>query len=594
MKASSLAPLLVVALAAGSAGWFLHGLNRRGPGPGSGSGPDSTTAPTRRVRFYQSPMHPWIKSDQPGNCTICGMALVPVYEGDRETPSDTNVITLSPNSVNVVGVQVSPIEKRPLVRTLRVAGTIDDDDSRHRILSAYVDGRIESLTVHYPGAEVTAGQPLASLYSPPLLAAVREYVALHAQPATPPAELAPLHQAAALRLRQMGLTAQQVADLPRAFAPDQITVPILSPLSGTVVKRTVYAGQYVREGEPMFELADFGTMWFKFDAYERDLAWLKPGQLIEVTTPSVPDRVFTNAVTFIDPNVDEMARVAKVRVEIPNPLVTLDGRSRRLLSHRSYAEGRVRIVTEAVPTAPRLAVLNPDGKPFAWVERGPGAYERRELRLGRLGDDGWEVLDGLAEGETVVTRGGLLLDAQAQLQHGGSGGEPSASPVPTAGAGAGVGPALPPLPDPAVTAVRQWLEAIDQLRDALANDSLAEFNRRRPAVRTAGRAAVAAVGDQTAWKDALGPAVEPGGDAPAADLASARREYHRLAQGAVPVARALRSAGGPFATLKLYQCPMTAKAFPGAPKSAAWFQWSGPIRNPWYGADMLDCGTEIR
>ncbi|MFM7103172.1 MAG: efflux RND transporter periplasmic adaptor subunit [Verrucomicrobiota bacterium] len=586
MKASSLVSLLALALAAGSAGWFLHGL--RHPGAAHDHGPGGTAPETRRVRFYQSPMHPWIKSDQPGNCTICGMALVPVYEGDQEVASGTNLITLSPTSINVVGVQVSSVEKRPLVRTLRVAGTLDDDDTRHRILSAYVDGRIESLSVNYPGAEVTAGQPLASFYSPMLLAAVREYVALHAGQAPPTAELAPIHQAAALRLRQMGLAESQITELPRTFVADQITLPILAPLSGTVVKRSVYAGQYVREGDAMFELADFTTMWFKFDAYERDLVWLQPGQLIEVTTPSVPDRVFTNAITFIDPNVDEMARVAKVRVEIPNPLVSLDGRSRRLLNHRVYAEGRVKIATEAVPVVPRLAVLNPDGRPFAWVERSPGAYERRDLRLGRLGDDGWEVLDGLAAGESVVTRGGLLLDAQAQLQHG----DPTGAPAPAPSAGNT--PALPALPPAALAPVRQLLEAIDQLREALAGDNLGEFNRRLPAARTAASTALAAVGDQADWKDSLAPVGPAFGTTPAPDLASARREYHTVSLTALPVARALRAAGGAFASLKLYQCPMTSKAFPGAPKSASWFQWSGPIRNPWYGSEMIDCGTEIR
>ena len=128
--------------------------------------------------FYQSPMHPWIKSDQPGNCTICGMKLVPVYEGDKGFDAAGEGITLSSNVINVINVATEEVRKGTLVRTLRVAGTIDGDDRRHRVISAYVGGRIEKLAVNYVGAHVKAGEPLAVLYSPELLTAEREYTAL--------------------------------------------------------------------------------------------------------------------------------------------------------------------------------------------------------------------------------------------------------------------------------------------------------------------------------------------------------------------------------------------------------------------------------
>ena len=136
-----------------------------------------SSAVERKPLFYQSPMHPWIKSDKPGRCTICGMELVPIYPGEKSLDSTGggHVVALTQNQVQVLNVQTNVAKMQPLTRTLQVAGVIDDDATRHRILSAYVDGRVEKLHVNYMGAEVEAGQPLAEFYSQNLLEAERVY-----------------------------------------------------------------------------------------------------------------------------------------------------------------------------------------------------------------------------------------------------------------------------------------------------------------------------------------------------------------------------------------------------------------------------------
>src|SRR5437667_8895090 len=121
--------LLIAALAAGG-GWFA-GQHWRRSEPSA-----AQPATNRKILYYQSAMHPWIKSDKPGKCTICGMGLVPVYEGDKGFDVTEGLVTLSPSSINVIHVQTDPVRRQALRRALRVAGTINDDDTRHRILSA--------------------------------------------------------------------------------------------------------------------------------------------------------------------------------------------------------------------------------------------------------------------------------------------------------------------------------------------------------------------------------------------------------------------------------------------------------------------------
>ena len=535
---------------------------------------DGAAAPgARKVRIYQSPMHPWIMSPEPGLCTICGMKLVPVYEGEAGLDSAEGVLRLGSNSITAVGIASAPVGIGRVTKSLRLAGTLDDDDSRHRILSAYVEGRIETLAVAAEGVEIREGTELATLYSPPLLGAVREYVSLAAG-----GETGPLLVAAGLRLLQMGMGEAQVKALPAGFAAEQRLLPWLSPMSGTVVKRMVYAGQWVKEGDPMFEIADFGTMWFKGDVYERDLPWLRVGQEVVWSTPSLPGRLFTNRIAFIDPNLDMMTRSTRIRVEVPNPDLG-EGRG-RVFRHRVYAEAQVRVESEPVMVVPRSAVLNPGGVARVWVELGAGNYQERTVRVGRVGDAVWEVVEGLDAGERVVLNAGVLGGSSefSVSSFKGDGGE---LPVPSSQS-----------PDGKPDAVQgRLMRLLAGVAAELAKDDLAGFNRARvewgKAVAEVRGKGTNAAPDVGGYREGMLVELPE-----ARDLATARKAFHGLVEAWTSVVMGARKQEG-FGDLKVYRCPMTAKAFPGAPAKAVWWQFGGPLRNPWFGAEMLDCGTEI-
>ena len=409
--------------------------------------------------YYQSPMHPWVKSSKPGKCTVCGMDLVPVYPAApaRAVPASPDDPTRSgplqpgrsmdptrsePRSgapdapppglsqsreiqpignslqplrllrvgdLQVAGIRVEPVVRREVLRTIRVPGVVEDDDSRHRILSATVPGRIEKLHVNWEGAEVVEGQPLATFYSPDLGSVVGEYRALARGGAASPALLA----AAENRLRQRGLTRAQVERM-RTEGGTGLEFEILAPRTGTVTRRHVYEGQYVAEGTRLFELADFSRMWLQFALPEQDLPFVRVGLPVEIRLPSLPGRVFRSEIGFINPNLDPQTRTAKVRVELENP-VGQDGKHLgHEILHLSVAMGRIEVGGEAL-AVPREAVLWTGTGARVYVEKEPGVYERRVVELGRAGDRFWEVRAGLQAGERVVVESNLLLDSQAQL-----------------------------------------------------------------------------------------------------------------------------------------------------------------------------------
>ncbi len=522
----------------------------------------------RKVLYYQSAMHPWIKSDKPGRCTICGMELTPVYEGEKglDETGGENIVALTQNQIQVLHVQTAEAKTRPLVRTLRVSGTIDDNQMRHRVLSAYVDGRIDKLHVNFVGAEVTEGQPLAEFYSPSLLQAEREYRQLGGD----------LKKNTGLRLRQMGLTQTQI-DLIDQKPADSLTSQILAPISGTVVAQSIYEGQYVAAGQQLFEIADFSIMWFMFRAYEQDMPWIKTGQAVTITTPSLPDKAFTGKITFIDPNFDEATRSTKVRVELPNPLVN----GRRELLHRLYADGMVELDEPAVLTVPRSAVIEAGPQAVVYIDQGGGAYEQAVLKTGRRGDTHIEVLSGLKEGDAVVTNGNLLIDGQAEMNRAFMTPPEATMPV----------TAQAELNAEQKKSIAEFIKIADAMAAALGKDDLAAFNK-------ASEPAMDATGTMVKL---LRPAVENLDDLDKArhfhgfdDLKAARTAFHKFSVAATAALDPLRKAGQ-TPDFQIYECGMVDEAIPGVPKKARWIQTGGrSMANPFFGAEMLECGKEIK
>ncbi|MEW6157624.1 MAG: efflux RND transporter periplasmic adaptor subunit [Verrucomicrobiota bacterium] len=593
MKPKIVLFVLLVAMLGGVAGWFAA---RQFGGKAK-----SSESSGRKILYYQSAMHPWIKSDKPGRCTICGMELVPVYEGETGFEASADLVSLDSNIVNVIHVQTERVQRRSLVRTVRVAGTIDDNEARHRILSAYVDGRIEKLFVNFMGAEVVEGEPLATIYSPMLLTAEREYVSLAKQPraAVPEirAEQDRLLEAAAQRLRQYGLTERQIAALPDKSATE-IYTEILAPMTGTVVARDVYAGQYVKEGDKLFELADFSTMWFVFDVYERDLPWIKVGDVVRVHTPALPGQSLEGPVTFVDPNLREMTRSAKVRVELPNPVIEENGHKRRALLHKLYADAEVQVQIPEVLAISRSAVLQPGPQPLVYVDKGSGTYEQRKVKLGRRGDVAWEILEGVEEGESAVTQGNMLIDSQAQLNQSASGAHAHqeaeenkhdaspAHPVPLE--------KLPDLSEAEANAAREFLAVVDAVTQALASDDLRQFNQVSPQLHSAIPALKQAFEKNAAWQPLIQKIDASGHLSSAGDLAQARKAFLPFSMATVDFAKAVRKRASDMEGVKIFQCPMVNQAVPGAARNGFWVQAKGPLRNPFFGAEMLDCGTEVK
>lgn len=388
------------------AGWLIFG--------GSGTQEIHShghTEASDKSEVWTCSMHPQIRKDEPGDCPICGMDLIPLHSGGtsvgEELPSDA--MQMSEEAIALANIQTSSVSRKDPVKKILLYGVIAPDERGLQSQTAHIGGRIEKLFVDFTGETVRAGQPLAIIYSPELLTAQQELLEALKLKETQPQ----LQEAAREKLRLWKLTDQQISQIESSGTVSPI-IDIKSTTSGIVMSRKVSEGDYVSSGAVLFDVANLSKIWALFNAYETDLAFLRVGDRLEFTVQAVPGKVFSARISFIDPILDKNTRTARVRVEVANPNL--------LLKPEMYAEA---IVTARLQqydnqiVIPQSAVLWTGKRSIVYVSLSgydTPVYQLREIELGPSLGNSYVVLSGLEDGEFIVTNGAFAIDASAQLE----------------------------------------------------------------------------------------------------------------------------------------------------------------------------------
>ena len=566
---------LAVIVAAFSAGWAFGGGDSETADPHAGH-TDSNT-------IWTCAMHPQIRSNEPGQCPICGMELIPLVEqGDAPAPDE---VVLTPRAQVLSRIGTTPVTRLADARTeVRMLGRADYDETRIRTVTAWTAGRIDRLQVRTTGESLRKGQTIASLYSPELHAAHRDLLVSLRQvdrlrDATPSARSGAeaTLRAARERLRLLGVSSSQLAQMETAKSPWR-DVPIRTPFAGTVIERLVAEGQYVKAGEPLFKTVDLGGLWVQLDAYEQDLSKLSPGQSVELQFTTFPGETFDGTVAFVDPVVNARTRTTRVRVAVENE----DGRLRPGM----FAEAVVAGGDESSPLViPRSAPLFSGRRSLVYVEvpdRERPTYQAREVKLGpRLGGL-FPVVAGLRHGERVVTYGAFTLDADLQIRGGMSLMTRGDDTEPTQYDG------VVKTPAPHRKTIASMLDSLLGVQEALAADDLAVAKVAAGDVAAAAAAfePVEDAGFVAAWAPIRRNVVASAKSlSTATDLVSARAQLGPLTDAGRALLETLGHTGD--GDIVLAFCPM---AYGG--KGAFWIQRDGPLANPYYGKAMLNCGEK--
>lgn len=352
-------------------------------------------------------MHPQIQRDKPGSCPICGMELIPMKD-DEDDGDAQFTVKLSNAAMKIAEVEMSTIEKKAPYKEVYLPGKVMADERKISELTSRYPGRIEKLFVNFTGEKVRKGQVLAKIYSPELVTAQRElFEAMKLKETNPN-----YYKATRNKLKLWDLTEEQIVAIEESGDVD-FYFDVLSPITGTVTMRHVTLGDYVKEGSPLFEVVDLRHVWVIFDAYESDIPWIKMGDKIKFKIKSIPDQEFESTVTFIDPVLDRMSRVAGVRAELDNP--------NELLKPQMLAAGLLKTMLPGSGdqlVVPKSAVLWTGKKAVVYVMTGDhnNMFQFREIELGAEAGDYYIVKSGLQQGEMVASNGVFKIDAAAQLK----------------------------------------------------------------------------------------------------------------------------------------------------------------------------------
>jgi RND family efflux transporter MFP subunit len=375
----------------------------------------------RKVLYWYDPMVPGSRFDKPGKSPFMDMQLVPKYADEAPGAAGGAVapsVSLSAAAIRATGIATVPVTRQNLSDEIRAVGTIEADETKLERVAARVPGRIERLYANFTGQPVRRGAPLYDLYSPELIATQREYLlALENRRrlagASPEAvrSAQSLVEAARDRLRLWGISPDQIRALERTQRPD-LALTYRSPVSGTVVQKSVVEGQYVQEGTDLYLLADLSRVWLVAQVYEFELGRLHAGQPVTATVAAFPGREFSGRILFIEPTLERETRTARVRVALPNP--------RGDLKPGMFADARLALPLGERLSIPRSAVIDTGMRQVVYVETAPGTFTPRDVKLGAAAGDRREVLEGLREDEMVVAAANFFVDSQAQLGGGGT------------------------------------------------------------------------------------------------------------------------------------------------------------------------------
>lgn len=397
----------IALLAALATGWLL-GRNTHTLMPAH----EPTAPAERKVLYYRNPMGLPDTSTVPKKDSM-GMDYIPVYEGSEPPPTPGTVV-MTPEKVQTLGVRTERVRLAPLTMQVRASGTVEIDETREHVIAPRLEGWVERLHANQTGMRVRRGQPLLSVYSPQLAAVQQEYrladeAAQRLQDADPAsaAAMARLRDAARERLRNWNIGGAQLTRLGNANSSDALV--LTSPADAVLIEKSVVPGARFAPGDTILRLADLSTVWVVAKVPATQASLIATGQAARFESATLPGRSFAGEVSFVQPLLDAESRTLAVRIALPNP----DGVLRPGLFGTVLLENAD---AQPLPSVPRSAVLDSGTRRIVLVQSAPGRFAPREVVTGQQAGERVEILDGLADGEMVVTSANFLIDAESSLQ----------------------------------------------------------------------------------------------------------------------------------------------------------------------------------
>jgi Cu(I)/Ag(I) efflux system membrane fusion protein len=336
-----------------------------------------------------------------------------------------DTVTLNEQARQLAGIQTARAATRNLRKEIKTTGKIIINERARAYLASRVEGRLERLYTAVEGEYIYPGQVLGEVYSPAYIAAQEEYLQLL------DGSNSELLAAARRRISILNVPEADIRRLEQARQTREY-MPVYAQFGGIVLERQMLPGAYIRPGDRLYSLVDLSTAWISADIYEKDIANVRTGQEVVITSQAYPGETFTGNVVFISPVLDDVTRTLKVRVELDNG----EGK----LKPNMFVSASIRVPLGESVIIPESAILESAGGQMVFWAQNENTFIRHAVVAGQYANGYVQILSGLDDGDMVVSAAAFLIDSQTKLgsigSHGHGGGS-SGGETPAASSGSG-------------------------------------------------------------------------------------------------------------------------------------------------------------
>ena len=368
--------------------------------------------PSGKILFYRNPMTPNVISKTPMKDEM-GMDYVPVYE--NETGSE-GVVSIDPEVQQNMNIKTVLVENRMLSSIVTTNGVLITDETREYLVTTKVDGWIEKLYLNYTGQYVEEGNKLMDIYSPMLVSAQQEFItALSYQKSMGKSSLSEIQNSSdelvknAIRKLQLLNVSNSEIERLKQNSEVKTTITLHAQKSGTVLEKNIVEGQKIMAGEPLLKIANLSNLWLTAEIYESEIPKVKIGSSAEIKFNFPTDKNYRGKVSFIYPVVDEKSRTVKVRIDVSN----LKGELKPSMFANVEISGPVMDSKQIIP---ENAVIRSGKMDMVIISLGDGKFKPQMVKLGIYSDGYYQILNGLSEGDIIVTSAQFLIDSESNLK----------------------------------------------------------------------------------------------------------------------------------------------------------------------------------
>jgi len=493
-------------------------------------------------------MHPQIRNSEPGDCPICGMDLIPA--NTLEETLDPDAIRMTKSARALAKIETTLVgDGKKTTSNLELSGQLDINEKSKTSLTTNFDGRIEQLNINFEGETVQNNQVVAELYSSTIQVLKDEYALAKRT------DNESIMQSVVQKIENLELSLQDIQNKSKSS-----TISLRAQQTGNVTQLMVAQGDQVKAGQALMEITDLSTLWAMFDVYEQDLNLIKVGDEMSM---NIGGAAVTGKVDFISPIFNTEERSAKVRVVVQNPNL----RWKPGVFVTGVVSTNVTNTKNETPLyVPKSSVLWTGKRSIVYkqLENENGVYFKlTTVEIGQTSGDNIEILSGLQAGDEVVTQGAFSIDSEAQLADKTSMMDPKTEkPQPKSFVEEEIN--LNP------KAIAQLLSDYRQLKTALSSDNFedAKINYKK-LVTSFSKLKLRKL--QNADK--------------IQSIDELREEFLALSEDIIAIAKT----SNPTDQLLYVQlCPMANNS-----EGGSWLSFTKEIKNPYYGASMLTCGSTI-